>query len=125
LLDPASVSASLAHASQILEQSQGDLFQLAAFLGPQHSFLGETQDNMVEWQGYRHPRLGIPVLVACATTEERALFTRDRRLLMHAVVRDGYYPRSQSAEEQTRSADRLSKKDDRHREQNTARTLVV
>ena len=34
--------------------------------------------------------------------EDRALLTRDRPLLMHAAVRDGYYPRSQKAEEQTR-----------------------
>jgi uncharacterized protein with PIN domain len=31
----------------------------------------------------------------------RALLTRDRRLLMHAVVQNGYYPRSQDATEQT------------------------
>ncbi|CAN5366814.1 Mut7-C RNAse domain-containing protein [soil metagenome] len=41
-------------------------------------------------------------LVALSVAEERALLTRDRPLLMHAAVRDGYYPRSQSAEEQTR-----------------------
>jgi len=33
--------------------------------------------------------------------EDRALLTRDRRLLMHAVVRTGYCPRSQKADEQT------------------------
>ena len=33
--------------------------------------------------------------------EDRALLTRDRRLLMHAVVKTGYCPRSQNAEEQT------------------------
>ena len=33
--------------------------------------------------------------------ENRALLTRDRRLLMHAVVKTGYYPRSQNADEQT------------------------
>ncbi|MGE5208104.1 MAG: Mut7-C RNAse domain-containing protein [Alphaproteobacteria bacterium] len=33
--------------------------------------------------------------------ENRALLTRDRRLLMHAIVRQGYFPRSQNAEEQT------------------------
>ena len=33
--------------------------------------------------------------------ENRALLTRDRPLLMHAVVRDGFYPRSQDANEQT------------------------
>jgi uncharacterized protein len=33
--------------------------------------------------------------------ENRALLTRDRRLLMHSVVKTGYYPRSQNADEQT------------------------
>jgi len=33
--------------------------------------------------------------------QNRALLTRDRRLLMHAIVRHGYSPRSQNAEEQT------------------------
>src|SRR5437899_7731232 len=33
--------------------------------------------------------------------EKRALLTRDRRLLMHTVVRTGYNPRSQNADEQT------------------------
>jgi uncharacterized protein len=41
-------------------------------------------------------------LVALTVAEDRALLTRDRRLLMHAAVRAGYYPRSQIAEEQTR-----------------------
>jgi uncharacterized protein len=33
--------------------------------------------------------------------ENRALLTRDRRLLMHAIVQHGYCPRSQNADEQT------------------------
>jgi uncharacterized protein with PIN domain len=33
--------------------------------------------------------------------ENRALLTRDRRLLMHGVVKTGYCPRSQNADEQT------------------------
>jgi uncharacterized protein YbbC (DUF1343 family) len=61
LLHPASVSAKLEHASHILERHNGELFRLAAFFGPQHGFLGQTQDNMVEWQSYEHTRLGIPV----------------------------------------------------------------
>jgi len=61
LLHPASVSAGLIHTSKILERENGNLFRLAAFFGPQHGFLGQTQDNMVEWQTYRHTRLDIPV----------------------------------------------------------------
>ena len=33
--------------------------------------------------------------------ENRALLTRDRRLLMHGIVQHGYCPRSQNADEQT------------------------
>ena len=33
--------------------------------------------------------------------ENRALLTRDRRLLMHSIVQHGYYPRSQNRDEQT------------------------
>src|SRR6266568_8324896 len=61
LLHPASVSSELEHASRVLERLNGDLFRLSAFFGPQHGFLGQTQDNMVEWKSYEHPRLHIPV----------------------------------------------------------------
>ena len=61
LLHPASISSKLEHASRLLERYSGDLFRLAAFFGPQHGFLGQTQDNMVEWKSYEHPRLHIPV----------------------------------------------------------------
>jgi uncharacterized protein with PIN domain len=40
-------------------------------------------------------------LLEVMTNENRALLTRDRRLLMHGIVQHGYYPRSQNADEQT------------------------
>jgi uncharacterized protein with PIN domain len=40
-------------------------------------------------------------LLEITANENRALLTRDRRLLMHAIVEHGYCPRSQNAEEQT------------------------
>src|SRR5438067_12904728 len=40
-------------------------------------------------------------LIQLATSQERALLTRDRRLLMHAALRHGYYLRSQNPLEQT------------------------
>ncbi|HEX4639337.1 MAG TPA: DUF1343 domain-containing protein [Chthoniobacterales bacterium] len=61
LLHPASVSSTLEHASRIFERLNGELFQLRALFGPQHGFLGQTQDNMIEWKSYEHPRLRIPV----------------------------------------------------------------
>src|SRR5437868_11654327 len=61
LLHPASVSSQLEHASRVLERLNGELFRLSVFFGPQHGFLGQTQDNMIEWKSYEHPRLHIPV----------------------------------------------------------------
>jgi uncharacterized protein len=40
-------------------------------------------------------------LLELMSRENRALLTRDRRLLMHAVVQNGYWPRSQNPNEQT------------------------
>jgi uncharacterized protein len=40
-------------------------------------------------------------LLGIMEAENRALLTRDRRLLMHAVVQTGYCPRSQDPDEQT------------------------
>jgi hypothetical protein len=40
-------------------------------------------------------------LLQVMTSENRALLTRDRRLLMHSIVRHGYCPRSQNADAQT------------------------
>jgi uncharacterized protein with PIN domain len=40
-------------------------------------------------------------LLAVMQRENRVLLTRDRRLLMHAVVKNGYFPRSQRPLEQT------------------------
>jgi uncharacterized protein YbbC (DUF1343 family) len=35
---------------------------LAAIFGPQHGLFGQTQDNMIEWEGgYEHPRYRVPV----------------------------------------------------------------
>jgi uncharacterized protein with PIN domain len=39
-------------------------------------------------------------LLITATTDDRALLTRDRRLLMHAIVQHGYCPRSSDPDEQ-------------------------
>ena len=47
------------------------------------------------------PRAEDRQLLEVMERENRALLTRDRRLLMHAVVKTGYCPRSQNADEQT------------------------
>lgn len=61
VLHPASVGASLVHSADILKSYDGSLFQLKALFGPQHGYLGQTQDNMIEWQGFKHSDWGIPV----------------------------------------------------------------
>jgi uncharacterized protein YbbC (DUF1343 family) len=58
LSNSASVTSNLVHISEVLA-SRG--IKLDCIFGPQHGFRGETQANMIEWQGYIHPRLGIPV----------------------------------------------------------------
>jgi uncharacterized protein YbbC (DUF1343 family) len=62
LLHSASVNAELEPTLAVLESMAADgQFKLAALFGPQHGFESTTQDNMVEWHGFRHSRLGIPV----------------------------------------------------------------
>lgn len=41
------------------------------------------------------------LVVDISVSQQRALLTRDRRLLMHSVIETGYSPRSQFPEEQT------------------------
>ena len=48
-----------------------------------------------------HPQANDRQLLDVMKRENRALLTRDRRLLMHAMVKTGYCPRSQNADEQT------------------------
>lgn len=59
LAHPASVNRRLEHAVDIFRSSK--LFRLAAIFGPQHGIYGQTQDNMVEWEGFRDPITGLPV----------------------------------------------------------------
>jgi hypothetical protein len=47
------------------------------------------------------PRADDRELLDIMARENRALLTRDRRLLMHSIVGHGYCPRSQNADEQT------------------------
>jgi len=62
LLHSASVNADLDPTLSVLEKMTEDgLIDLAALFGPQHGFESTTQDNMIEWSGFVHPRLRIPV----------------------------------------------------------------
>lgn len=61
LLHAASITAERRPVTDVLAELSGDHFELTALFGPQHGFAGTTQDNMIEWDGYRHPRLDVPV----------------------------------------------------------------
>jgi uncharacterized protein YbbC (DUF1343 family) len=59
LVHPASVNRRLEHAVAIFMKSKK--FILKALLGPQHGIYGETQDNMIEWEGFHDCHMGLPV----------------------------------------------------------------
>jgi uncharacterized protein YbbC (DUF1343 family) len=59
LVHPASVDRRLKHTvSLFLESGECDV---KALFGPQHGIRGETQDNMVQWEGFRDKETGLPV----------------------------------------------------------------
>ncbi|MDI6745007.1 MAG: DUF1343 domain-containing protein [Thermodesulfovibrionales bacterium] len=59
LVHPASVNKKLEHAVNVFLKPKN--FRLKALFGPQHGIRGETQDNMIEWEGFRDPQTGLPV----------------------------------------------------------------
>lgn len=59
IVHPASVDHRLRHTADLFA-AENDI-RLTALFGPQHGIRGETQDNMIEWRGFRDPRLGLPV----------------------------------------------------------------
>jgi uncharacterized protein YbbC (DUF1343 family) len=59
LVHPASVNKKLEYAAAFFRKS--NKFKLNALFGPQHGIRGETQDNMIEWEGFIDPLTGLPV----------------------------------------------------------------
>jgi uncharacterized protein YbbC (DUF1343 family) len=59
LVHPASVNKRFEHAITLFLKSKR--LELRALFGPQHGILGETQDNMIEWEGFRDARTALPV----------------------------------------------------------------
>jgi uncharacterized protein YbbC (DUF1343 family) len=59
LVHPASVTRKVEHALQLFSRSRK--IELKALFGPQHGIRGETQDNMVEWEGFSDKQTGLPV----------------------------------------------------------------
>ncbi len=59
LVHPAAVDSQLRHAWDLFRAA--DHVSVGALFGPQHGLMGQTQDNMIEWEGSRHGKTGIPV----------------------------------------------------------------
>jgi len=59
VMHPASVNRRLEYAVTACIKSKK--FKLTTLFGPQHGILGQTQDNMIEWEGFRDPVTGLPV----------------------------------------------------------------
>ena len=58
LANPSSVTGDFRPAADVLSGCGANLICL---FGPQHGWWGETQANMIEWESFTHPSLGIPV----------------------------------------------------------------
>jgi uncharacterized protein YbbC (DUF1343 family) len=68
LVHPASVNSGLEDITGIFLRS-GKL-EIKALFGPQHGIRGETQDNMVEWRGFRDKKTNLPVFSLYSRTRK-------------------------------------------------------
>lgn len=59
LVHAASVNRKLVYTKEILFKSKK--IRVKAFFGPQHGIFGDTQDNMIEWEGFVDKLTGLPV----------------------------------------------------------------
>jgi uncharacterized protein YbbC (DUF1343 family) len=59
VVNPSSVDRNFVHAVDLFYAR--DDVELAALFGPQHGIRGETQDNMIEWEGFFDARTKLPV----------------------------------------------------------------
>ena len=68
VVHPASVNSSMEHAVDCFGKS--NRFKLKALFGPQHGIRGETQDNMIEWAGFKDRKTGLPVYSLYSSTRK-------------------------------------------------------
>jgi uncharacterized protein YbbC (DUF1343 family) len=59
LCHASSITSDFRHITEVFGSESG--CRIAALFGPQHGISGQTQDNMIEWEGRTDPVLGIPV----------------------------------------------------------------
>ncbi|PIE01937.1 MAG: hypothetical protein CSA81_09315 [Acidobacteria bacterium] len=91
LMHPASIDRYFKTAFQRMAASG---LNIRALFGPQHGIMGETQDNMIEWEGYEDKNAGIPVysLYGKHRTPTRAmLYGLDRLVIDLQDVGARYY----------------------------------
>jgi len=68
VVNPASLDSELSSAVEIFLKASG--VKVGAIFGPQHGIRGETQDNMIEWEGFRDKQTGLPVYSLYGKTRE-------------------------------------------------------
>ncbi|MCI0661320.1 MAG: DUF1343 domain-containing protein [Acidobacteria bacterium] len=57
ICNQATIDQNFLHASELFHRHPD--INLTALFGPQHGIRGETQDNMIEWEGFPDPRTGV------------------------------------------------------------------
>ncbi len=70
VVHPASIDHRLEHAVTVCARSKK--FKLTTLFGPQHGIMGQTQDNMIEWEGFRDPATDLPVYSLYGKTRKPA-----------------------------------------------------
>jgi Uncharacterized protein conserved in bacteria len=68
VVNPASLDSKLNSTVDIFLNAQG--VKVGSLFGPQHGIRGETQDNMIEWEGFRDKTTGLPVYSLYGQTRE-------------------------------------------------------
>lgn len=68
LVHPASINKKFEHAVDSVLKSKK--LELKALFGPQHGIRGETQDNMIEWSGFRDKKTKLPVFSLYSDTRK-------------------------------------------------------
>lgn len=68
LTHPASVNHRLDHAIDLFIKSRK--IKLKVLFGPQHGIRGETQDNMIEWKGFKDQKTGLSVYSLYSNTRK-------------------------------------------------------
>ncbi|HOB84585.1 MAG TPA: DUF1343 domain-containing protein [Bacteroidales bacterium] len=83
LCHAASISADFTHITRHFQSRQD--CKLSAVFGPQHGLYGQTQDNMIEWEGEADPVLNVPIFSLYGEHRKPASYMLD---LIDALIVD-------------------------------------